>query len=225
VPIEIVEQARGREAFAKGPGIGEPGWTMIRRRGGVEQRRGAQGPGLAIGLGLLVLLGVDGAQAGPIWRHGPHPGLTVQARAVDRWEPYYQVALRNHWMNVQVPRVVLRSLQPGADGLLPQSSLVEYLQWRHGLSPIRFDRYHPFLGPMLERDQLRRFLTTPPSLAIVPPTRQTGIDALLIPPSTQSPQLLIPPPQVPEPSMLGIGLALAVVVARAQSGRKAPGPR
>lgn len=198
---------------------------MIRRRGGVEHRRDARGPWLAVGLGLVALLGADRAWAGPIRGRANRPGLLVQARAVNRWEHYYQAALRHHWRNVQVPRVVIRSLQPGADGLLPQSSLVEYLQWRHGLDPIRFDHYHPFLGPMLEHDQLIRSLIPPPTLALVPPTRPTEIDSLVIPPPTVGPEFLVPPPQVPEPSMLWIGLALVGIAARVRSDRRAGGTR
>lgn len=199
---------------------------MSRRVGGVGRRRGGWRPRLAIGLGVLALLAPARARAGPIWRQWTHPGLVVRARAVDPWERYYQAALRYHWTNVRVPLVVVRSLRPGADGLLPRSSLVEYLEWRHGLNPARFDRYHPFLGPLLERDSWLRSLIPPTTLTVVPPTRQTGIDSLVIPPptsppDTQSPELLIPPPQVPEPATLWIGLALAGIAARYRAGRRA----
>ncbi len=119
-----------------------------------------------------------------------------QARALDRYEPYYLRALQQRTLKVEVP-VVLRSLRPYSNGMLPDSAFVDYLRWRRSLNPTRFDYYHPTTGYMLVRDEVIRAST--PLTPLVPPR--------VVRPSVVRPQVTNPP-TVPEPSTLVIAVVL-----------------
>ncbi len=88
------------------------------------------------------------------------------------------------WSHVKNPPVTLavrRLMAQALSSSNPTSSpWVQYLTWRRDLNPVRFDHWHPFLGPELQN--------------LTPPTQ---------------PQILTPPsPSVPEPGTLVMSLAL-----------------
>lgn len=102
------------------------------------------------------------------------------------------------------------------DGLLPQNPMIAYLKARRALNVVRFDRYHPTLGPMLALDD---------DLRSVPGSLDTR-------PGTAAPQVAIPPPSppdkivrfaaqtVPEPGTATIALVLIGSAALARRSRR-----
>lgn len=149
---------------------------------------------------LIVLLAFAGpprsAPAGPI-----RAGLQAQrARAFaaevvwpgSPWDRYFARALREHRLNVRGPNA-LRVLSADADGRLPDCAFVDYLQWRRSLNPARFDRIHPRLGPLLDRDVIVRVRT--------PPETGGGTTTPPTPPVTVN-------PEVPEPPSASVALLL-----------------
>lgn len=81
------------------------------------------------------------------------------------------------------------------NGQIVDTPFVDYLIWRRNLNPVRFDRYHPFIGPALGQ------LLPPPS----PPKPPTAVPGQIDPPITP------PRPQVgtPEPGTISIAVILA----------------
>jgi PEP-CTERM motif len=143
----------------------------------------------------LCLLGLTTASASgsTIKSYAHHAPRRGQSTA-----EYFQEALQNHWRHIDIPASA-RHLKADANGLLPQTSFVAYLEWRHSLNPVRFDRFHPNIGPMIERDIIiRTALNTPP---IIGPsiTPLTGPQTLEHPPHY---------PSVPEPSTAVIALVM-----------------
>jgi hypothetical protein len=121
----------------------------------------------------------------------------ARAAAVDYWESYYRRALTNQSRQVVVPSF-LRSLSLQPNGMLPDSAFVDYLRWRRGLAPQRFDANHPRISRLLIQDQLARQTVKPPP--VVP---------VVVPPRTTNPRPQpLEPPRVPEPSSLVIAASL-----------------
>lgn len=62
------------------------------------------------------------------------------------------------------------------NGLLPNTPLYNYLTYRRGLNPARFDYYHPVLGPILAENQQVKTTTNPTPLPgqILPPPISSG---------------------------------------------------
>jgi len=135
-----------------------------------------------------------------------HEKAMVSAEAVmDRWSDYFLKALQEHNLRVEGPNMLnILSTVVSSDGTLPQTPMVEYLDWRRGLKPERFDSYHPQLGALLNQDQLIRSTADPA------PTVPSSVSSeTLTPPVSPpvSPPPILPPP-VPEPSSGLIALLL-----------------
>jgi hypothetical protein len=110
------------------------------------------------------------------------------------------------------------------NGLLPNTALYNYLEYRRSLNPARFDYYHPVLGPILAENQQIQTQTNPtppPKGEIIPPPTGGGGDGgndggnpgspgteppqgeVVTPPDTPPPAQIFPvppPPDVPPPA-------------------------
>jgi hypothetical protein len=118
---------------------------------------------------------------------------------------FFQEALNNQWLRVDIPES-MRHLKADAFGLLPQTSFVQYLEWRHSLNPVRFDRVHPNIGPMIERSEIIR------TAMLHPPIVGPAITPVI------GPQTIVPPPpKVPEP---GTATIAAVMIGSAAFARR-----
>jgi hypothetical protein len=151
---------------------------------------------------------------------------TVSGPAVRAWENYIAHD-PSYWLSVRAPKITLAvrawmmatltEADPTAD------PMTEYLLWRRSIAPVRFDYYHPHLGPELQN--LLPTLTstsTPgtgssPSASSTPATTPTPTPT----PTQAQPQLSIPsstgtsgsvPSAVPEP---GAGTIALIMVASA----------
>ncbi len=195
-----------------------------------------QGPGprrpivLALAAFGTATLLAPWARGEAIRRHkAAHPA--IQTLSLNHWNAYYVRALATHDVHLggHGPEA-LKVLSVNPDGTLPAIPFVQYLEWRHGLNARRFDRYHPTLGPILERDKLVRSSVAPPSPSPSPPT--AIVPASLIPPTTPIPPItpitpsvtpttpiLSPelPPTVPEPTS---GLIAGVLIGAAALARR-----
>jgi hypothetical protein len=117
-------------------------------------------------------------------------------------------------------RIALAQGVTPTNGLLPNTPLYNYLEYRRSLSPSRFDYYHPVLGPILAENQQIQTHTNPtpvPGQIIPPPTGgqgdggnngggggDTGGDGGGGTPSPGPPVGEIPvPPDVPPPPPIG----------------------
>ncbi len=115
-------------------------------------------------------------------------------------ERYFAAALRSRSLDVRVPRGM--RVVASAEGLLDDSSFVNYLRWRRSLNPNRFDQFHARMGPMLLRDlQVRNRPIVPALPPLVPDDPITIGGRPTGPPTTQT--------VVPEPST---ALAAMVIV-------------
>jgi hypothetical protein len=135
----------------------------------------------------------------------------LNSEAFRRQEAFYARALETGMVGVPRPQFLDLLLVPDVAGLLPESSTIDYLNWRRGLNTARFDMNHPFIGPILERDRIVRnqvpiplppivpnIPTLPPVTPTIPPGPITGGGK----PSPQVP--------IPEPSTLAIWFALGL---------------
>ena len=148
----------------------------------------------------------------------------IATRAVspvlDQQEAFYARALQLGVVRVPRPQGLDRLLVANADGTLPDSPIVDYLQWRRGLNTPRFDSQHPFLAPILERDRIADtqvplpIPTGPPEVPTIPPAPDNPPIGVGGTPS--QPQL-----PVPELSSLPLWIALAVGGAFALIHRRA----
>ena len=176
----------------------------------IGDRRAPRGPGrkllMILVLGLVAWASCPPAQAGPIRRQVALKA-TLQPSAANQWGPYWEAALKYHWMNVHGPRGVTL-LKLSADGTLPVSPFVEYLQWRQGLAVKRFDAFHPGIARLLRHVRAGSMPSLNPT-----PTEPPDFEAI-------SPQE-INPPTVPEPSSAVIAAMLvgAAAVARRRARR------
>ena len=129
-----------------------------------------------------------------------------EPRAGESTVEFFTQALNNHWLHVDIP-VSMRHLEAEANGLLPDTVFVEYLKWRHDLNPVRFDFYHPKVGPMIERDEILRASLSPK--VIVEPTA---------PPPNLGQTLTPPPhcPNIPEPGTATIAVVMLAAAALAR---------
>lgn len=135
----------------------------------------------------------------------------LDSEAFRRQEAFYARALQAGMTRVPRPQFLDVLLTPDASGLLPESSTIDYLRFRRGINQARFDRVHPFIGPILERDRIVRTQVPIPMPPVVP-------EIPTIPPVTpQTPPGPIlgggrPSPQVPipEPSTLALWIALGL---------------
>lgn len=91
--------------------------------------------------------------------------------------------------------------------------MIDYLEWRRSLDPIRFTHFHPKLSP-----DLAQLLNSPSLPTGVPPPTYTPVPQTAAPvtspqvlsdPATPSAAQAISPPAVPEPSSLLIAAAMA----------------
>ncbi len=184
-----------------------------------------RGTWLGLVLSLAGLIGLPRATASPIrirqdlatlearraaWRlavQQRHEAM-LASRAQQQqnyWQRYFTRALQQHQLNVKGPNA-LRVLSASPSGVLPHTAFVEYLQWRRGLNPARFDHFHPQLGQMLLQDQIARSTVPPPVVVPKGPVEPGGVN----PP---------PPigPQVPEPNS---GLIALVLIGAGVSARR-----
>jgi hypothetical protein len=130
---------------------------------------------------------------------------TLAAREAQRWDAYFRRALAQQSRRVEVPTTLrgVRALSAAASQ--SDSAFVQYLRWRRGLNPTRFDRNHPNVGPLL-----------PEIPAVVPPIVPTDR-----PRPRPIPQVPVVPP-VPEPSagLVLAGLFAGAALWRGRSRRK-----
>jgi hypothetical protein len=171
--------------------------------------------------GVLLVAGVIGvaaapaAEANPIRLFRTHPSASLRARPVRGWAaflaggPLLWSQVHAPPINLAVRRVMLQSVG-GADPLA--NPMVQYLLWRHDLSPARFDFWHPWLGPRLEH-------LLPPMPTVIPViTSRSVTPPSDVPQPSPHPQV-IPPPNTPEPGAVTIGLVLAGAFACWRRGR------
>ena len=106
------------------------------------------------------------------------------------------------------------------NGILPDTSLTRYLQYRRGLDPVRFDFYHPTLGAILVEDKNLKMATNCVGGELIPPPTPT------VPPGTPAPGPPIgggPPVRVvPEPASLTLVVLGLVAVAMPALARRRP---
>jgi len=118
-----------------------------------------------LGLGLLLACGAwasASANALPpaVLQANPsallQPVSALQSNPIlRRQEAFFARALQNRSVRgVPRPQGLRMLLTPDNQGRLPDSSVIDYLHWRRSLNPTRFDRHHPFIGPMLEDDRI-----------------------------------------------------------------------
>ena len=192
--------------------------------------QGGPGRKLLYGLFLLAALAtVRTASAGAIrHHHAAHADAraTLSASAADPWGAYWQSALQHHTMHVKGPRA-LSILSLSADGTLPESPLVQYLEWRQGLHASVFDSFHPSIAQLLKHVAHTPRMTSPtpvptPSTPVLGgppvPIQPPGFTPLSTPTSDE----IISPPQVPEPSGFAVGSALIVAGAWARRRMSRP---
>jgi hypothetical protein len=156
-------------------------------------------------IGILFLFATVPAAASPI-RNSHH---LLPGHATYSLEAYFQHALTTHSLHVHGP-MWWRILHPDR-GLLPETPFVRYLDWRRGLHPVAFARFHPRLNEILRLDQQIRAVVYRTPLIQPQPGPTT--------PQT-FPQQLAPPPQTPEPSSWLIAVLLAGGLAWARHRRR-----
>jgi hypothetical protein len=90
--------------------------------------------------------------------------------------------------------------------VLLDTPFVQYLIWRRNLDPMRFDFYHPRVGPLLAAQTM-----TPPTIPVIPTVVPPVIPSLRV---SDAPVPVIPPVNVsaPEPSSAVIVTALFAAV-------------
>jgi len=156
-----------------------------------------------------------GRAGGPLGAFQP-PSAPVSLLASPRFqrqEAFFARALSlGRARGVRRPFGLDRLLTPDAAGRLPDSSVIDYLQWRRSLNPTRFDRFHPFIGSMLETDRIAQLAPPIP----IPPTGP-GIPPIDPPPGGPidggghpDPDPQIP---IPEPGSMAIWAAAATGLA------------
>lgn len=163
---------------------------------------------------LLGVAGPGAASASPI-RGAGRVHVRASTTGAGPWDRYFVRALQRHWMHVVVPRGVQID---AVGGLLPQSPLVSYLEWRRSLDPARFDRYHPRIGALIGQDLAVRTasLPAPPIPVVLPPP-------VLVADPAPPPPVLVPAPQTiptPEPSTALVVLGLFGTAATARRWRR-----
>lgn len=151
----------------------------------------------------MLLVPTSGVDAGAIKHATVHTKATVEIQKANPWSGYWSYALKHHLLKLTGPAVHTK-LALSADGTLPISPFVQYMQWREGLNAKRFDSFHPTLAQMLKKAKTPSSGTPPESL--IPPSGGTPI----LPPDftpVTVPETIIPP-QVPEPStgVLAVGM-------------------
>ncbi|RUL86113.1 hypothetical protein [Tautonia sociabilis] len=128
--------------------------------------------------------------------------------------------------NIRVPRPQFLDILLAADesGRIPDSVTADYLRWRRSLNPARFDRFHPLIGPILERDRIVRNQTPIP----LPPVQVPGEP--ILPPIDVGggPQPVPNPPTspqvpIPEPGSLVLWGAVGLGAALGLACRRRPG--
>jgi hypothetical protein len=165
---------------------------------------------MAVAVALVV--GVAGqGEASPI-RGGGRVRAQANTTGSGPWDASFVRALQRHWMHVVVPKGVHIE---AVNGLLPQSPLVSYLEWRRSLDPSRFDRYHPRIGALIAQDLTVR------ADALPAPTVPTLLPPVLVrDQGNPPPPVLIPAPQTvptPEPST---AVVLACLLGTAATARR-----
>ncbi len=77
--------------------------------------------------------------------------------------------------DTQIRLAMAQGVTP-TNGLLPNTPLYNYLEYRRNLNPARFDYYHPVLGPILAENQQIQTQTNPTPLPgqIIPPPPGQG---------------------------------------------------
>lgn len=145
-----------------------------------------------IAAGLILALSGSPSEAAPIHSHAlaTATGPVEQPGLGPAWARFLAggAAL---WAESKPPRIPAHLHLLSQNGQLVESPFVDYLFWRRSLNPIRFDHYHPSLGPALGN--------------LIPPTTPIPIPTP-IPTPTPTPN---PQPQVPEPASVMIALILA----------------
>ncbi|QDV37992.1 PEP-CTERM sorting domain-containing protein [Tautonia plasticadhaerens] len=202
---------------ALAPAIAEAGPLRVRARA-IAERVAAQRALLGADAGTT-LARQAAAQDGAVRLR---QASILDSEAFRRQEAFYAQALQAGMTRVPRPQFLDLLLVPDASGLLPESATIDYLRFRRGLNQARFDRVHPFIGPILERDRIVRTQVPIPLPPVVP-------EIPTIPPVTpQIPEGPIlgggkPSPQVPvpEPSTLAVWVALGLGGAFALQRRRA----
>lgn len=178
---------------------------------------------IALGMLGMMILAPKAAIGSPIQardlRQAPRIAMLGTARALatgNNSDRYLAQALRaRQWNNVPGPNVVrLLSWGPGENGRLPDSPFIEYLRWRRGLNPARFDAFHPRLGRLLDQEMV----VCPPPPPICPEPGQLTPPSPPIPPEPilppEPPPIVSPEPpspqnpEIPEPSSVVVALTL-----------------
>lgn len=100
-------------------------------------------------------------------------------------------------------RIALAQGVTPTNGLLPNTPLYNYLEYRRSLAPARFDYYHPVLGPILAENQQIQDQTNPtplPGEFVPPPTGGQGDGGTGGTPAPEPPGGSVPtPPDNPPP--------------------------
>lgn len=141
------------------------------------------------------------------------PGVRV-------WE-HYITHDPSYWLSVRAPRITLAvrawmlstitEADPTAD------PMTEYLLWRRSLAPVRFDYYHPRLGPELQNLIPTTASSTSPGTGTSPASPSTPATTPTSTPTQTQAQLPIPsststsgsvPSAVPEPGAVTIALIM-----------------
>jgi len=142
------------------------------------------------------------ADAAPI-----HHATRAELHAAHSWSSYL-LASPSVWSSVHAPAfspqvrsLIWRQVHATNSTALP---MIDYLLWRRSLNPVRFDHYHPKLGPTLANLLNQPTPTTIAPQSLIPSTpTTTPTVAPLLPPETQTVM-----PNVPEPSSILIALAI-----------------
>ena len=114
-----------------------------------------------LGVALLGTFPPSSLRASPIRHRQPQPRVR-QARAADGFTSFLDggPVLR---ARARPPRVPAGLSLAAVEGPAADASLLDYLQWRRGLNPERFDRNHPRIGPLLARQAISApVVVTPP---------------------------------------------------------------
>ncbi len=92
---------------------------------------------------------------------------------------------------------VWKAIKTDPGGTAP---IIDYLLWKQSLDPTRFDRFHPKIGPAIDK-----LVKPTPTQVLSPPPPSTPTS----PSSPSEGQVLSPGTQTPEPSTWLVAISMA----------------